>query len=101
VDKRIHEPRRDILRFLDEAVLIKDEKERTQLDDLLLEAGRAFTDALVRYARGTQARGATGAEASFTRLARGFNAINREYAIRNQDAEALATFREPFPEPQE
>lgn len=97
--EKIHDLRRSILRFLDETVLQNPEEQRTQLDNLLLESGRAFTDALVRYSRAVQTGGG-GVTApyskSLTSVLKSYNEINREHALRNADVDALATFREPF-----
>ncbi len=99
MSETIHDLRRSILRFLDETVLQKPDEQRTQLDNLLLESGRAFTDALVRFQRAQQGGGAPATTAyskSVSQVLRSYNEINREHALRNADAEALATFREPF-----
>jgi hypothetical protein len=96
---QIYELRRSILRFLDETVLQNPDEQRTQLDNLLLESGRAFTDALVRYSRAVQTGGggsAPGYSKNLTSVLRSYNEINREHALRNADADALATFREPY-----
>lgn len=99
MDQSIHELRRSILRFLDKTVLQKSDEQRTQLDNLLLESGRAFTDALVRFERAAQGGGSetTSYSKGVSAVLRSYNEINREHAIRNADVEALATFREPFP----
>lgn len=98
MDQKIHELRRNILRFLDERVLVKSKEQRTELDELVLQSGRAFTDALVRCERGTDGGYKTGAEDPFLALAKGYNAINYDRARRDKDAEAMAMFRDPSDE---
>jgi hypothetical protein len=90
--------RTDILRFLDNAVLIKPEDQRTPLDVLLLDTGRVFTDALLRYERaGKGAENVPPKHArTVTDVLRSYNEINREHAIRNVDVEALEAFRDRF-----
>lgn len=51
MDQTVHNLRRSILRFLDEQVLAKADDQRTPLDNLIDQTGRAFTDALARYER--------------------------------------------------
>ncbi len=86
--------RQQINEFLDEAVLSKPEEARTNLDEALLEHGRAFGDMLLRYRSGREQE-LKPHEAAVAGLVKSMNEINREYDLRNLDAEALAHFRNP------
>jgi hypothetical protein len=86
--------------FLDELDR-KPELDRTKREEQLIQLGRAYVDALRKYQR---AEGnLTHVEESTVRvvkagnevaaLARGYNDVNREYDLRDVDAETLAHFR--------
>jgi hypothetical protein len=83
--------REQVIEFLDEAVLCKPEEERTRRDEQLLQYGRAFADVLLRHEQ--VAAPLTVHEEAVTGLLAEYNEINREYDLRNLDAETLATFR--------
>ena len=85
--------RQQINEFLDDQILCKPEEQRSSLDEAVLEHGRAFADILLRLRSGNQI--VKPHEAAVTRLVRGMNEINREYDLRNLDAEAIAEFRKP------
>lgn len=84
--------REQVEEFLERTVLRKPEEERTKRDEQLLEHGRAFADILFRHEKAEQSQLAPHEEA-VTRLLKSANAINREYELRDLDAEALAVFR--------
>lgn len=79
----------------------KPEMDRTKREEQLLELGRAFVEALRRYQRADG--NLTHTEETVTRvvksgnevegLAKRYTEVNREYDLRNLDAEALSHFR--------
>jgi hypothetical protein len=84
--------RESIEEFLREQVLRKAPEERNKRDEQLLEYGRAFADVLYRHEKLDTSEPAPH-EQAVTRLVRSANEINREYDLRNLDAEAIAEFR--------
>jgi len=46
---KVQDLRRAVLHFLDDEILCKDEDARSKLEDLIVQTGRAFADALHRY----------------------------------------------------
>lgn len=78
--------------FLRDQVLRKSPEERTNRDEQLLEYGRAFADVLYRHESADTSEPAPH-EREVTRLMKTANAINREYDLRDLDAEALAELR--------
>jgi hypothetical protein len=89
LDKSLRE---QIEAFLRDVVLRKAPEERTKRDEQLLEYGRAFADVLYRHEMADTSEPAQH-EQTVTRLLKTANAINREYDLRDLDAEALSTFR--------
>jgi len=88
----IQELRRAVLHFLDDAVLYKDEEARTKLEDLVVETGRAFADALHRYAlQHDQCAEPTAPAKAVTDILRAYNEINR----REVDIAAIDAVRTP------
>jgi hypothetical protein len=84
--------REEIEEFLRAQVLRKPPEERNKRDEQLLEYGRAFADVLFRFENSDSSEPAPH-EQAVTRLVKSANEINREYDLRNLDAEALAEFR--------
>lgn len=84
--------RQAIDEFLRDTVLRKSPDDRTKREEQLLEHGRALSDVLTRYEASAVSTPAPHEEA-VTKLIRSANEINREYDLRNLDADAVALFR--------
>lgn len=84
-----------IQKFLDQEIRSKPDEDRTGRDDMLLAHGQAFSDVLLRHRRDTVAAQPTEADESVTSLLKTYNTINREHALRDADADAIARFRDP------
>ncbi len=85
--------RKTILHWLDDNILTKEEEARSKLEDLILQTGRAFADALYRYALsqnpGSEEIRAPGR--AVTEVLRAYNEINR----REVDIAAIEAIRKP------
>jgi hypothetical protein len=86
VNDRIIELRRAIYHFLDEEILGKPEDERSKIEDLVVESGRAFGDALLRLGNGTATRRV---DTNVTSLLSNYNELNR----RDLDIQAIGMIR--------
>lgn len=85
--------REQIEQYLRDTVLRKPPEERTKRDEQLLEHGRAFSDVLFRMEQAGACSQPAAHEERVTELLKSANAINRDYALRDLDAEALSLFR--------
>jgi hypothetical protein len=89
VNEKVQELRRAIYHFLDEAIVCKPEDERSKIEDLVVETGRAFGDALLRYSNGTLATRRV--DDNVTSLMKNYNELNR----RDLDIQAIEMVRRP------
>ena len=95
--KQTQELRSQIHHFLDAHVLTKPEGDRTKLEDLVVETGRTFADALLRFCHdpsisSVRAADMREADKDVTSLLRSYNEINR----REVDIAAISMIRNPL-----
>jgi hypothetical protein len=79
--------------YLKADILSKPEEDRSKLDELLLEAGRAFADLLFRKAASGRDESTQPYEDQVAKLLGSYNDLNRQYARREIDIRALRVFR--------
>ena len=87
----------NIEEFLASEILSKHEDDRTKNEDLLLQAGRTLADGLRRRKSATHGDDSrivlTRFEGELGKALKGYNEINREYDLRDADADILARAR--------
>jgi hypothetical protein len=81
--------------YLDRQARCKHPDDRTKVEDALIVTGEAFLSYLVRYGRG-DAQGSRiqpRTEEGVLSVMRSMNEVNREYDLRDVEAQALASVR--------